>query len=250
MRRMVAEHPDLGEDEVVERRDLGGQDCRERVVDPEPLREDHQSDGVDADAEYADEREAGWARTASAESIGRLAADARAGHHSSKTSTVPSELSAARTGPRESYQRRASRSDPCRSARWSRARGQPSATSVAGVRAGVPALTVYSDELPRVSIRAEVEADYAIGRVDPDDVVLGWISANGRRRPAACADDELPDPSPRSAHSRPEHREPLVVVVVAVHHDFGAPAAWRRDQNGFTSGLLPCCPELDNGRCQ
>ena len=53
----VAEHPQLGQQEVVERRHLRREHRRDQVVDPEPLDQDEQRRLVDEDPEDADERE-------------------------------------------------------------------------------------------------------------------------------------------------------------------------------------------------
>ena len=55
------EHPELGEDEVVEGRHLRGQDGRDGVVDAQDLGEEDEGDRVDADADDADDCEPRWA---------------------------------------------------------------------------------------------------------------------------------------------------------------------------------------------
>jgi len=53
----AAEDPQLGEDEVVERRQLRREDRREQVVDPEAVGQGIQRDLVDDDPDDPDERE-------------------------------------------------------------------------------------------------------------------------------------------------------------------------------------------------
>ena len=53
----AAEDPQLGQEEVVQRRHLRGEDSRDQVVDPEPVRQQVQDDLVDDDPDDADERE-------------------------------------------------------------------------------------------------------------------------------------------------------------------------------------------------
>ena len=74
----VAEDPQLGQDEVVERGCLRGEDGRQEVVDPEPVRQQEERDLVDDDPEDADERELRGAEQSPQETANvRLAVPAR-----------------------------------------------------------------------------------------------------------------------------------------------------------------------------